>query len=75
VILYSIIPPEIVFMETPEYRFQVMDYMGEKVEVMRTQGNQLVINRIIGTSLKSYLNPSLQPGTVIRGEMSGKEDF
>lgn len=73
-ILYSIIPAEIVFGNTEnasKYNFFEIDYMGEKVQVSPVTGNQLVINRIISTSPKAYLDPKLQPGTIISGGLQG----
>lgn len=71
-ILYTIIPIEIIFQEIQDTRRNttvIMDYMGVKVEAMMTSNNQYVINRILTTSPKDYLNPKLQPGTVIKGNI------
>lgn len=67
-ILYSIIPSEIVFGgqngDTVTKRFEV-DYNGQRVEVIVDSEGRYKINRIIGTSLSAYLDPKLQPGTGI----------
>lgn len=70
-ILYSIVPEEIVFGKSAEGMAEVqnaveMDYMGAKVIAVPSGNNQLTIARLISTSPKAYLNPALQPGTVIR---------
>jgi hypothetical protein len=70
VILYSIIPNEIVFAnsdESYENKYMEIDYAGEKVQVLALTNSQYVINRIISTSPRAYLDPRLQPGTIIKG--------
>jgi hypothetical protein len=42
-----------------------IDYMGVRVQVTKDSGRGTVINRIISTSPKAYLNPKLQPGNII----------
>jgi hypothetical protein len=42
-----------------------IDYMGVKVEVTKGTDNEMVINRVISSSPKDYLNPGLQPGTIV----------
>lgn len=67
-IFHSIIPMEIVFgnkLESQEMNLLEMEYLGEKVQVSPLTNNQLVITRLISTSPKAYLNPDLQPGSVI----------
>lgn len=67
-ILYSIIPAELVFSGYEnESKYIEMDYMGEKVEVMPLSNSEYRINRLISTSPKAYLNPAFQPGTIIKG--------
>jgi len=67
VILYSIVPGEVVFEynENPVTSFLEMEYLGEKVVVSQTDDNKYVICRLISTSPKAYLDPRLQPGMVI----------
>lgn len=68
-ILYSIVPSEVVFGDysaNPVSASMEMDYMGYRVQVSALPNNQYVINRLISTSPKAYLDPRLQPGTVIR---------
>lgn len=67
-IIYSIVPTEIIFNNNAEKipaSMEVM-YKGEKVQVTKTPNNEYAITRILSTSPKSYLNPELQPGTIIR---------
>ena len=66
-ILYSIVPGEVVFEynENPVISFLEMEYLGEKVVVSQTDDNKYVICRLISTSPKAYLDPRLQPGMVI----------
>ena len=68
-ILYSIIPHEVVFGNSEkvnDWGIMEINYLGEKVQVQPLDNNRYVIDRVITTSLKAYLNPGLQPGTIIR---------
>lgn len=69
-IMHSIIPNEIIFQQpdgASGYDYREIEYMGEKVQVTPLSNNRYVIQRIISTSPKAFLNPALQPGTVIEG--------
>lgn len=67
-ILYSIVPIEIVFADysskKPEESIE-FDYLGERVEVSPLSNDQYMIKRLISTSPRAYLNPKFQPGTII----------
>jgi len=78
VILYSVIPLDVVLNENKnenksnnksdninDYNFVEVDYLGQKVIASQISGNRYVINRLISTQLKAYLDPRLQPGTII----------
>jgi len=63
-ILYSIVPPEIVFgnfdwCENQKQNYIEVDYCGEKVVVMPLSNNRYMISRVISTSPKAFLNPKL----------------
>lgn len=68
-ILYTIVPDEIIFGEgynnALENNLTEVEYLGEKLQVVQAVGNQYVIKRIISTSPKAFLNPRLQPGVII----------
>ena len=67
-ILYSIIPVEIVFEslnQQDEIKYFETEYLGEKLQVAQMENNRYMITRLISTSPKSYLNPGLQPGSII----------
>lgn len=68
-ILYTIIPDELIFENKQEdigsTNLKEVDYLGERVQVMQTEGNRYVISRLISTSPKAYLNPKLQPGAIV----------
>jgi len=71
-ILYSVIPPEVVFSNNQDSyynSFREIDYMGQKVQVAVLSNNEFVITRLISTFPSAYLNPKLQPGTVIKGNI------
>lgn len=63
---YSILPPEQLF---PPYNFQEelrpLRLKGALVEV-RVMDDGARIERILSGSLKTFLDPSLAPGTVIK---------
>jgi hypothetical protein len=67
VILYSIVPAEVVF-ENKDLNYGLLkeiDYLGEKVIVMPIENNQYKISRVISTSPQAFLDPKLQPGSII----------
>jgi hypothetical protein len=69
VILYSIIPAEIIFNNNANEKignFKDVDYMGTKVQVMEKSQDEYVITRILSTSPGDFLNPNIQPGTIIK---------
>ncbi|NLP13797.1 MAG: hypothetical protein GX383_04835 [Clostridium sp.] len=69
-ILYSIVPPEVVFKDFFEWADQnnlELNYLGEKVVVVPLSNNRYRIERVISTSPKAYLNPKLMPGSIILG--------
>jgi len=71
-ILYSIIPAEVVFgnsYNNQEFNFIEIEYEGEKIEVTPMPGNSYKINRVISTSPKSFLNPRLMPGNIIESRI------
>ena len=73
-IIYSIISNDIIFgnnKEIPE--ILEIEYEGEKVEVYEKGKSEYVINRIISTSPKTFMNSKLQPGTVISSNIKLKQ--
>ncbi|HHX17800.1 MAG TPA: hypothetical protein GX727_02945 [Clostridium sp.] len=68
-ILYSIVPVEIVFgnfsNQIKENEYVELEYLGEKIIAIPLSNNRYKIDRIISTSPKVYLNPNLAPGTII----------
>ncbi|HEX9061611.1 MAG TPA: YlzJ-like family protein [Clostridia bacterium] len=68
-IIYSIIPNEVIFKEPEEKQNEgnLVEalYMGEKVIVAPYENNRYTIRRVISTSPKVYLDPNLQPGTIV----------
>ena len=68
-ILYSVVPPEKVFEgynEKSVKEYVEIEYNGEKLLAAAMGNGEYMISRIISTSPKTYLNPKLQPGTIIR---------
>jgi hypothetical protein len=67
-ILYSIVPPEIVFQGADKqeniFYFEA-EYMGEKVIVARTSDRHYEISRLLSTRPSSYLDPAFQPGRAV----------
>ncbi len=74
-ILYTIIPDESIFnndnsvsnsnQASDNLATMEINYMGEKVAVLKNSNNKYVVERLLSTSLSAYLNPKLQPGTEI----------
>ncbi|HHV98562.1 MAG TPA: hypothetical protein GXX36_03155 [Clostridiaceae bacterium] len=70
-ILYSIIPADIVFdgfdsNKKNDMRLIELEYMGEKIQAIPASNGEYIIARLLSTSPKAYLNPALQPGNVIK---------
>jgi hypothetical protein len=66
-ILYTVMPLEFIFGD-PGYKAREtkeIDYMGVKVEVTKGSDNEMIINRVISSAPKDYLNPELQPGKIV----------
>jgi hypothetical protein len=66
-IIYSVVPLEQIFQTEPIENSIVnslveMDHLGSKVLAVKNPQNKFVIQRVISTNLKDYLNPQLQPG-------------
>jgi len=73
-IFHSIVPIDFVFANfnqnsSGEGKYIEVEYLGEKVQVSPVTNNEYVIVRLISTSPKSYLNPRLQPGSIIKGTL------
>ena len=65
--LYTIMPIDVVFsnINKKDVQYKEINYRGQLVEVVEYQ-NKVVLNRIITTNPKQYLNPNLQLGKVIK---------
>ncbi len=67
-ILYSIVPHEVVFKGfegDAGIRFIEGEYMGEKVLVARMADGSCTMSRLISTKPSSFLDPAFQPGSVV----------
>jgi hypothetical protein len=67
-ILYSIIPAEIVFQGSygqEEVKYIEAGYRGERVVVAQTADRQYTIARLLSTRPGSFLNSAFQPGSVV----------
>lgn len=67
-ILYSIIPAEVVFHGSSHLdrnEFIETVYRGEKVLVLKREDKQYEIARLISTNPATFLNPVYKPGTII----------
>lgn len=69
-ILYSIIPAEVVFSYSDDKDNKKVEFLwrGEKIEAISLENNRYMINRLLSTSPKAYLDPEFQPGTIIEGK-------
>ncbi|HHW47074.1 MAG TPA: hypothetical protein GXX14_00445 [Clostridiaceae bacterium] len=80
-ILHSIIPAEKVF---EDYLWRDSNnsakqnanievyYLGQRVEVSPLTNGEYVINRLISTSPKAFLDPRFKPGTIIKATLPKK---
>jgi len=70
-ILYSIIPPEMVFRgysyeeyAEPEKLYEAY-YNGERIIVAQKSDNSYEIRRLLSTNPRSFLNPAFMPGNTV----------
>lgn len=67
-ILYSIIPPEVVFQglfDMQEQQHYMAEFKGEKVMVTKRPDNHFEITRLLSTRPALYLDPAYQPGSPV----------
>jgi hypothetical protein len=72
-IIYSIVPAEIIFQNSENIidasgnknQYKEMEYLGHKIQVSKLTENTYTINRLISTSPQAFLDQRLQPGTII----------
>ena len=67
-ILYSIVPPEVVFEGFENYagaRYIEGEYRGEKVQVAQMTDGTYMMSRLLSTRLSSFLDPAFQPGSAV----------
>jgi len=72
-IIYSIMPLSVIFKDfekCADISYIEIYYKGEKLQVSPLTNSEFKIERIISTSPKAYLNPGLQPGTIIKANLS-----
>lgn len=66
-ILYTIMPMEVVMhSEVPveQNKTRIVQYEGYQLEVSLTNG-QAQVQRIFSTNPRDYLNPKIQPGSIV----------
>ena len=69
-LLYTIVPIDEIFKQNTDASNCTNSCLeivhgGSKVLAYKTPDNGLVIERLLSTNLKDYLDPKLQPGNVI----------
>lgn len=67
-ILYSIVPAEFVFNRSAsveDVKFLEADYRGERILVAQMSDKHYEISRLLSTRPGSFLNPALQPGSIV----------
>lgn len=67
-ILYSIVPAEVVFQGSlgkDEVKYFEAGYKGERVVVSQITDQSCSISRLLSTNPRVYLNPEFQPGRPI----------
>jgi len=72
-IIYTIVQPQFILgkhIDTTNTSCRVIEWNNIKLEVQTVGGYGYRINRVISTNPFDYLNPKLQPGTVIELEFT-----
>ena len=64
-ILYTIVDPDVTWYNEESTKTMEITYKGVQIEVKKIDEKHFMINRIFSTDLKHYLNPELQPGSII----------
>lgn len=67
-ILYSIVPNEIIFQGfsgSHSINYCEAEYRGEKVLVEKFQENRFRIARLLGTCPRKFLDPAFLPGNIV----------
>ncbi len=66
-ILYSVVPAEIVFQHaegTEETAYLEADFRGERVIVAKT-GDRYILEKLLSTCPRSFLDSAFQPGNTV----------
>jgi hypothetical protein len=73
-LLYTIVPPEVIFEEAVEPEFQnwqksetrafEINFNGRNFMLQSLSDGQFKIDRLISTDPRDYLNPDWQPGSI-----------
>lgn len=65
-VLYTTVPLEVILHEEVEAQnYQDIEYNGIQMQVEPLDWNQFRIVRIYSTDLSNYLNPTLEPGSIV----------
>jgi hypothetical protein len=66
-ILYSVIPAEVIFQGMEQYnpQYEVIELQGVSMQVERISNNEARIVRLYSVNPQDFLNPELSPGTLI----------
>jgi uncharacterized Fe-S radical SAM superfamily protein PflX len=66
-ILYSVIPTEVIFQGMEQYnpQYEVIELQGVSMQVERISYNEARIVRLYSLNPQDFLNPELSPGTLI----------
>ncbi len=67
-ILYSIVPAELVFRGNnylEEDKLREAYYNGERIIVAQMSDRQYEIRKLLSTNPRSFLNPAFQPGNTV----------
>lgn len=65
-VLYTNVPREVILKEDEEkFNFQDIEYNGIQMQVEPLEWNKFRVVRLYSTDLTNYLNPNLQPGSII----------
>jgi hypothetical protein len=74
-ILHTIVDQNLVWARQNDKSEEIIElkWQGVPLEVIKKDEKTVVINRIISTDLKDYLDPNLQPGMEIAYTLESRE--
>lgn len=64
--LYTVMPPDVIFPEEQEASYRELELGGVQLEVEEISGGWGKITRVISTDPRAFLDPRFQPGVQVQ---------